>query len=75
MSDTVTDEDVEKVARALFPDDIADGSDCHDEWGREGQPCSVCAGKNEWWQSRLKTVREALESISGPASDPAKGDA
>ena len=51
------------VASDLFPDEIADGSDCRKEIGRVGEPCSVCAGR-EWWKLwtslRVRQVRAAL---------------
>lgn len=48
------------VASKLFPDDIADGHDCKKEYGREGQPCSVCAERNQRWADRVREVRLAI---------------
>lgn len=48
------------VARALFPDEIADGSDCRAEHGREGEPCRVCAENNQRWKDRVREVRAAM---------------
>lgn len=60
---------VEKIAVRLFPDDVADGSDCRREFGREGQPCMICADKNERWLGRKREVREALVEEMGEATE------
>lgn len=48
------------VATALFPAEVADGSDCKAEDGREGEPCRICAGRNEVWTQRVREVRKAM---------------
>ena len=54
------------VARALFADEITDGSDCRAEIGREGEPCRACAARNEAWAERVAQVRRAMiASFSG----------
>ncbi len=54
-----------RVAALLFPDEVADGGDCYAEIGREGEPCRVCAGRNEDWAARIEKVRAALiEALS-----------
>lgn len=53
-------ERAEVMARKLFPDDIADNSDCHNEHGREGEPCRICAEKNLLWRQRILDVHLAL---------------
>lgn len=45
------------VTKELFPDDIRDGSDCRAEIDREGEPCRICAQKNEEWADRVRQVR------------------
>lgn len=52
---------IEDAARKLFPDDYHDGSDCRSEWGREGQPCQICAGKIEAWKDRIALVRSVVQ--------------
>ena len=56
-------EQVEHVARALFPEDYHDGSDCRGEIGKEGEPCGVCAGQIKAWRHRKAEVKLALESM------------
>lgn len=51
----------ERLARRLFPDDVADGKDCRAEVGREGAPCGACAAANSQWADRVQAVRLALE--------------
>jgi len=48
------------IAARLFPDDVADGSDCRAEIGRDGQPCRACAEKNRLWLRRIATTRIAM---------------
>lgn len=48
------------VAARLFPDDVADGSDCRAEVGREGKPCRACAEKNRRWLERIAQTRLAM---------------
>lgn len=48
------------VASALYPFEFADGGDCRAEHGREGQPCSACAYRNEEWKTRVREVRAAM---------------
>jgi hypothetical protein len=48
------------VAKRLFPDEIADGSDCLSEVGREGEPCRHCAHINSNWSERVRQVRLAM---------------
>lgn len=48
------------TARALFPDEVADGSDCRAEVGREGEPCRSCAARNTAWIERVREVRAAM---------------
>lgn len=48
------------VAMALFPDEVADGSDCHNQYGREGEPCEICASRNASWTNRVAEVRRAM---------------
>lgn len=50
----------ERVARKLFADEIADGSDCKAEHGFVGLPCTVCAANNERWAARIQEVRAAM---------------
>lgn len=50
---------VKAVALELFRDDFHEG-DCRNEYGREGQPCRVCAENNRRWQERLDQVRTAM---------------
>jgi len=54
----------EALARRLFPDDVADGTDCRAEIGREGQPCSACASRNAAWTDRVREVRAALQDTT-----------
>lgn len=61
----VTEQRAETVARALFPDDYHDGTDCRAEIGREGQPCSICAMQREAWLERVAKVREAVKEACG----------
>ena len=56
----VTVQRAETVARALFPDEYADGSYCKKEHGRIGRPCTVCAFNNERWQAHIQKVRAAM---------------
>lgn len=49
-----------RVASALFPDEVADGSDCRAEVGREGEPCRACAARNAAWADRVREVRRAM---------------
>lgn len=49
-----------RVARKLFAEEIADGSDCRAEIGREGEPCRLCAERNELWTNRVREVRAAM---------------
>jgi hypothetical protein len=53
------------VATALFPDEIADGSDCRDEVGRVGLPCTYCNERNQAWRTRVRTVRAAMIDAMG----------
>lgn len=48
------------VARALFPDEETNGSDCKGEIAREGLPCNVCASRNQQWFNRVAEVRRAM---------------
>lgn len=50
------------VTAALFPDEIADGSDCRAEVGREGEPCRLCDARNTQWTERVRQVRKAMMS-------------
>jgi hypothetical protein len=56
----VTESRALHVARSLFPDDYSDGGDCRAEHGREGEPCRICAARNEAWQARVNEVRAAM---------------
>ena len=56
----VTEKRARAIARRLFPDDYADGSDCRNEYGRRGEPCRVCAERNAAWQDRIAQVRAAV---------------
>lgn len=56
----VTIQRAERVARALFPGDWSDGSDCLNEQGREGMPCRICGHRNRHWQDRVTEVRAAI---------------
>lgn len=49
-----------KVAYRLFADEATDGSDCRQEIGRIGEPCRVCASRNEAWSERVRQVRLAM---------------
>ena len=57
----------ETIARALFPDDYHDGTDCRAEIGREGQPCNACASRRDAWASRVASVHAAITK-----ADPAQ---
>lgn len=48
------------VAAKLFPDEVADGSDCRAEVDREGIPCRVCAERNKAWEDRVRQTRLAM---------------
>lgn len=48
------------VAKALFPDEAANGTDCRAEIGREGEPCRACADANAQWVERVRQVRQAM---------------
>lgn len=56
----VTQDRAIRVARALYPDEVADGSDCRAEIGREGEPCRACAARNAEWVARVREVRKAM---------------
>lgn len=56
----VTQDRAIAVAATLFPDDIADGSDCRAEHGRLGLPCNCCAYKNQNWIVTVRKVRAAM---------------
>lgn len=45
------------VARALFPDEIADGADCG---YFAPAPCRHCADRNAAWTRRVREVRAAM---------------
>lgn len=49
------------IAALLFPDEVADGKDCRAEVGREGEPCRLCAERNENWEKRVAQVRESVK--------------
>lgn len=49
-----------KAAFLLFADQATDGSDCRAEIGREGEPCRVCAERNDQWAERVREVRLAM---------------
>lgn len=55
--------EADAVARRLFPDEIAGGSDCRAEVGREGEPCNICASTNEQWARRVEEVRLVLWDV------------
>lgn len=48
------------VATALFPSEVADGSDCRAQYDRVGEPCLVCADRNQAWINRVREVRAAI---------------
>lgn len=48
------------VAARLFPNDIANGSDCRAEIGREGEPCRACNDRNRQWLRRIAATRIAM---------------
>ena len=48
------------AAARLFPDMVADGKDCRAEFGREGQPCRICAERNKAWAAKVTEVRRAM---------------
>ena len=50
----------EQIALALFSGNFHDGSDCRAEYGREGEPCRICADKRERWLQHLADVRKAV---------------
>lgn len=62
IGETITQRRAIYVASKLFPDDMADGTDCRKETGREGEPCRVCAARNEQWAARVRQVRQAMIS-------------
>lgn len=64
----MTDEQIERIARRLFPDDIHDGHDCRAEIGRGGQPCRICANLAERWTARIESVRAAVEAEATAAA-------
>lgn len=61
----VTQDRAIAVAVRLYPDEIADGSDCKGEIGREGEPCRICAAKNTNWIERVREVRAAMLAAFG----------
>lgn len=61
----------ETIARALFPDDYHDGTDCRAEVGNEGAPCRHCAYRREEWLKRVASVKAAIEAVPAPA-DPVR---
>jgi hypothetical protein len=36
-----------QLAVELFPNEVANGTDCKNEHGRIGMPCRVCAERND----------------------------
>jgi hypothetical protein len=66
MAITIEKSDAVAVATLLFPNEVADDSDCRKEVGREGQPCMICAEKNEQWQRRIGETMDALRSVFEP---------
>ena len=56
----VTQARAERTAAHLFADEVADGSDCRAEIGREGLPCAVCAARNADWLARVASTRKAM---------------
>ncbi|MDQ0317766.1 hypothetical protein [Amorphus orientalis] len=56
----VTRKRAARVAAKLFPTDMADGTDCRAEEGREGEPCRICEHNNEQWAQRVRQVRRAM---------------
>jgi hypothetical protein len=56
----ITQERAAHVAAALFPECKSEGTDCHNERGREGEPCRLCAERNEGWSKRVRCVRRAM---------------
>lgn len=63
---------IESIARALFPDDYHDGTDCRAEVGREGEPCRHCAYQREEWLKRVASVKAAMEAAHVPADHAAE---
>jgi hypothetical protein len=54
---------VERVAKALFPEEFSDGTDCHDDNRRPGEPCEMCAANWAGWQERLTQVSNAIKGV------------
>ena len=48
------------VAAELFPDDVADGSDCQIDRALPGAPCVFCMAKNQEWAQRVRATRAAM---------------
>ena len=48
------------AAARLFPDEVATGTDCRAEIGREGEPCRACACANRQWLRRIAETRLAM---------------
>ena len=63
---TITRETAERIALRLFPDDFHDGHDCRGEYGREGQPCRICADNIERWRDRVTAVLDAVNVEAAP---------
>lgn len=58
----VTEQRATTAARLLFPDDYHDGSDCRNEYGREGLPCRYCAEQRSNWLARVDQTRSAIKA-------------
>lgn len=65
---SITMDEAERIARILFPEDVSDGSDCHNMVGRKGEPCPICADNNETWQAKIKLVCDAVNN--NPSQQP-----
>lgn len=60
MERMITRERAIVVASKLFADEVADGSDCRQEVGRVGLPCTACAQRNAQWNKRVDEVRAIM---------------
>lgn len=67
----ITRETAERIALRLFPDDFHDGHNCRGEYGREGQPCRICADNIERWRDRVTAV---LDAVNAELPPPMIGD-
>ena len=60
MERIVTEKRAAVAARALFPADYKDDTNCRAESGREGKICTVCLDQRMEWLAKVADVREAI---------------